>query len=186
MKVIFGGDLKELINIFNKCLELDKIIKEQEDNIKHIYNQYELEKQLEKQLERKINIMKKLEELMKEKEILQEQLACKELDIDILQKQLKMTQDNIDILEIAHNGDMIIHGNVKWDNLVTRLYIKGKDGLSIENLPTDKYHTYGKPYIECYKNKNMIVEKLFEKPDCDNIFELYAEAVAYLLSHCGK
>ena len=33
--------------------------------------------------------------------------------------------------------------------MVTRLYVYGKNGISIENFPTDKYHTFGKKYIEC-------------------------------------
>ena len=44
--------------------------------------------------------------------------------------------------------------------MVTRLYVYGKNNVSIENFPTDKYHTFGKKYIECYdyftKNKNYL------------------------------
>jgi len=88
--------------------------------------------------------------------------------------------------------------------MVTRLYVYGKNNVSIENFPTDKYHTFGKKYIECYdyftKNKdyfyedNISIEKLemmgyviegiFEDDKCENFSELYSNAIKYLLDHC--
>ena len=89
--------------------------------------------------------------------------------------------------------------------MVTRLYVIGKNGLSIENFPTDKYHTFGKKYIECYdyftKNKNYfyeenvsieelkmmgyVIESIFEDDKCEDFAELYSNAIKYLLDHCN-
>jgi len=88
--------------------------------------------------------------------------------------------------------------------MVTRLYVYGKNNVSIENFPTDKYHTFGKKYIECYdyftKNKDYfyedsvsieklemmgyVIEGIFEDDKCENFAELYSNAVQYLLDHC--
>jgi len=91
--------------------------------------------------------------------------------------------------------------------MVTRLYVIGKNGLSIENFPTDKYHTFGKKYIECYdyfaKNKEyfnqgnnsnvpieymehmgFVIEDIFKDEKCEDFAELYSNAIKYLLDHC--
>jgi len=91
--------------------------------------------------------------------------------------------------------------------MVTRLYVYGKNGLSIENFPTDKYHTFGKKYIECYdyftKNKDYfnqdsnsdvpieyiehmgyVIEGIFKDDRCEDFSELYSNAIQYLLDHC--
>ena len=91
--------------------------------------------------------------------------------------------------------------------MVTRLYVYGKNNVSIENFPTDKYHTFGKKYIECYdyftKNKDyfnqgnnsnvpieymehmgFVIEDIFKDEKCEDFAELYSNAIQYLLDHC--
>jgi len=88
--------------------------------------------------------------------------------------------------------------------MVTRLYVYGKNNVSIENFPTDKYHTFGKKYIECYdyftKNKDhfyednvsieelkmmgYVIEDIFKDENCEDFAELYSNAIKYLLDHC--
>ena len=45
-------------------------------------------------------------------------------------------------------GDPTPEVNI-MSKMVTRLYVYGKNNVSIENFPTDKYHTFGQKYIEC-------------------------------------
>ena len=88
--------------------------------------------------------------------------------------------------------------------MVTKLYVYGKNGLSIENFPTDKYHTFGKKYIECYdyfainkdyfyeenvsieelKMMGFVIEDIFKDENCEDFAELYSNAIKYLLDHC--
>jgi len=91
--------------------------------------------------------------------------------------------------------------------MVTRLYVYGKNNVSIENFPTDKYHTFGNRYIECYdyfaKNKEyfnqgnnsnvpieymehmgFVIEDIFKDEKCEDFAELYSNAIKYLLDHC--
>jgi len=86
---------------------------------------------------------------------------------------------------------------ISCENMITKLYVFGKNGLSIENFPTDKFHKYGNNYIECYDHfreegyseehigKGMtLLESVFRDDECEEFHQLYTKAIEYLLKHC--
>lgn len=83
------------------------------------------------------------------------------------------------------------------EGMFTKLYVFGKNGLSIENFPTDKFHKYGNNYIECYDhfiNEGYseeqlgtgitLIEKVFRDDKCEDFYTLYVRAIEYLLKNC--
>ena len=87
--------------------------------------------------------------------------------------------------------------NFDTRDMATKVYVLGKNDLSIENFPTDKFHKFGNPYIECYDyfieegaseeeaNTGLnIIERIYNDRECEDFQVLYINAIKYLLKHC--
>lgn len=75
---------------------------------------------------------------------------------------------------------------VNYDNVINRLYVYGKNKLSIENFSTDKFHTYGNKYIEIENitiEDYKIKEAVFEDGECEDFHQLYIRAIEYLVAN---
>lgn len=83
-------------------------------------------------------------------------------------------------------------------SICTKLYVYGRDGLTIEDIPTDEFHKKGNKYIECYdyykenpeygfneENKQIYAcEYVMKNDDITDINLLYLKGIIHLLKNC--